>query len=214
MTQTRGLFFTLFLLWVSGWNDDCFSLPACASSSSRTCFPHPTRCWSEDSEVRNSNFTTLRSFTAVFRVATNSVCKSTKSYDAQSHPDSAFYTYCCFLMCSRDRLRGLTRFHQSVLLVSPTLDWRTSFLQDYNNAYLVHSSPDQHPEGNLMSVGCVFWYEDDCATPLWRCCHGYSSWRLIVLSSRCLSERVFPPPPQPVYLLVWWCWHLVKQDHP
>lgn len=104
------------------------------------------------------------------------------------------------LLLSYVSTRPFTRFNPCVLLVSPTLDWRTSFLQDYNNAYFVHSSPDQHPEGNLMSVG---WYEDDSAT-LWRCCHGYSSWRLMVLSSRCLSERVFPPP-QPIYLLAWWC---------
>lgn len=91
-----GTVFTLFLLWVSGWNDDYFSLPACASSSSsRTCFPHPTRCWSEDSEVRNSNFTTLRSFTAVFRVPTNSICKPPSF--RQNHTTLTLTLTVCFI---------------------------------------------------------------------------------------------------------------------
>jgi len=126
-----GTVFTLFLLWVSGWNDDYFSLPACASSSSRTCFPHPTCCrrfrgqWGEKQATLPHR--------AVFTVPTNSWYKPpsfphklnrvTKSYDGQSQSDSVLYIgYCCFLMCSRERfLRLCCRCH------NPSTDARHSF---------------------------------------------------------------------------------------
>lgn len=83
MTET-GTAFTLFLLCLSGWNDACFSLPACASPS--LLHPAPASLIrsaaaadTADALVQRtvrwetSNFTTLRNFTSVFRHRGNSI---------------------------------------------------------------------------------------------------------------------------------------------
>ncbi len=72
MTQTLALFYSVFTLF-DWWNADDFSLPACASPASRTCWCWCCSWWwwwwshSEDSEVRNDKLHHISQFYFTFR---------------------------------------------------------------------------------------------------------------------------------------------------